>query len=283
MKKTLSIFLFLLMVYALSSGDTGSYQVITDRLKGDLEDGSLARRNIQQLPEELLPEGISTLCILAYRLPEEGQDAIYLVGESRDGVLYDFGKVEFNGVMNIAKTDVLYRDDGYVYIFSQQPFSAFYYGAKYNWDPDELELRVVDEWTGDPSQEKVERVEELLKEGEIKEAGELLYTIFYPGNYYSDYEMAVKFLRSAHKSADGLSNPTDSCRLMDSSLDVFGLTVGSDWVFQFDSREEYEESYFGKYMDYEEFEEIMRSYGGYLEDAGENRRAKDVYDYLDNL
>jgi len=243
--------------------------------------GEEYRRDIQSLPTNLLPNGIDALFIMPYE-DANGSMNIYLIGErgkkgDSEWKLYNLDKVKFTGNYNPPKTDVYYNeDDGLVYITSQMPFSAYYYGAKYQWNKESAKLTLIEEWEDDPSARALEEVEVLLKDGKISEAGDKLSSIFYPGNYYNDYEMTCKFLRTAHNFALSSYKNGDvknACRYYEDALKAFELICGSDWYLNFNTKDDYINSEYNTYMSFDEFIEAINDYGFFLEQAG---KAKDA-------
>ncbi|MGQ9705752.1 MAG: hypothetical protein ACUVWP_01945 [bacterium] len=239
--------------------------------------GEFYRRDIQSLPNYLLPNGIDGLFILPYE-SKDGEITLYLVGEKgvkgdSDWRLYDLGIVKFSGSYNSAKADVYYNEsDGLIYITSQMPFSAYYYGAKYKWNKESVKLTLVEEWEDDPSARALEEVNALLEDDKISEAGDKLMSIFYPGHYYNDYEMTCKFLRSAHNfalSSYKKGQIKNACKYYKDASKVFELTVGSDWYMNFNTKEDYINSEYNKYMKFDDFIEAINDYGFFLEQAGE--------------
>ncbi len=281
--KIIYFFLFLIF-FSFSPANSQNYTAISAELTEYMDSiGFNNKKDIQSLPDNLLPSGISRLYILVYFNNEV--DTLFLLGEGYDSTLYYFGIIEFNGVINTAKTDVLYEeDDETINIYSQMPFSAFYYGAKYNWDPENIEITLIKEWSDDPSINKLYEIDRLLSEGEIEKAGDLLYEIFYPGHYYNDYEMAIKFLRTGFNYAIKSFESGDvekSCDFIKTSFEVFALTLGSDWTLQFLSLEDYEESGFALYMNFEEeFIQIMNYYGLFLAKADKIDKAIEILEYV---
>jgi len=239
---------------------------------------------IQQMPTSLLPTGIVSLKILPVYNSEQEIEGLELIGIGSSGELYWFGSVKFSGNYNPAKTDVFYdEEEGLVKILSQQPFSAFYYGARYRWDKDSQQLILLEEWSEDPSAEAMKEVYDLLEQGLIADAGEVLNGIFYPGNYYSDYEMATVFLDTAHQVAVKRYLAGDSSgaiEIMDEGFNAFAETLGNDWYMQFASREDYEQSDFAKYMDFTDFSREISNYGFFLGVAGRTEDADAVFDYV---
>jgi len=246
--------------------------------------GEAYRRDVQSLPTNLLPDGIDALFILPYE-DENGNIYIYLIGEKggkgeSEWNLYDLVLIKFTGYYNPPKSDVYYNEsDGLIYITSQMPFSAYYYGAKYQWNKDSAKLTLIKVWEDDPSARALEEVNALLEDGKISEAGDKLMSIFYPGHYYNDYEMTCKFLRSAHNfaiSAYKNGNIENACEYYEDAFKTFELTVGSDWYMNFKSKGEYISSEYNKYMDFDEFIEAINDYGFFLEQAGNVKKAIEV-------
>ena len=232
---------------------------------------------IQQMPTSLLPTGIVSLKILPVYNSEQEIEGLELIGIGSSGELYWFGSVKFSGNYNPAKTDVFYdEEEGLVKILSQRPFSAFYYGARYRWDMDSQQLILLEEWSEDPSAKAVKKVHELLEQGLIAEAGKVLIGIFYPGNYYSDYEMAAVFLERAHQLALERYQQEDTegaVEIMEEGFNTFELTLGSDWYMQFASKEDYDTSDFAKHLGFPTFIIDINDYGFFLEQAGRAEEA----------
>lgn len=235
---------------------------------------------IQYMPASLLPTGIASLKILPVYYGEEEFEGLALIGVGDDGELYDFGSVEFSGNYNPAKTDIFYDEgEGLVKILSQQPFSAFYYGARYRWDKDNQQLVLLEEWSEDPSAEAMNEVYDLLEQGLITDAGQVLNGIFYPGNYYNDYEMAAFFMQKAHQMAlerYQQGNTEGAVEIMEEGFNAFSETLGSDWYMQFASREDYKQSDFAQYMDFSDFIVDVNDYGFFLEQTGRAMEAVTV-------
>jgi hypothetical protein len=259
-----------------------TYQVISDELERYIEnEGSICLRDIQGIPDDIMPERINELYILAY--PEDTQDTLFLLGENLEDTIYDFGVIEFSGEMNIAKTSVLYdNEDGYIYIYSQQPFTSFYYGAKYNWNPEDIEMELLDEWSENPAVKSMEEMKVFLEKGEFAKADEILWGIQYP-----DYhQLAVNYLIGTFEYCERLYENDDidgACRCFKNAMSPFELMFGPEWVFEFDSRTDYEESGYSDYMDYSELREILKTYAEYKKEAGDKVGSKEIFDYLEQL
>ena len=228
-----------------------------------------------------MPKDIKTLFIIPY--PPESEKLI-LAGKSNDGTYYNLGPVEFKGELNIAKTDILYDEkDGYVSIYSQMPFSAFYFGGKYEWDKNTCKLTLIKSWSEDPSAESLKNVETYLSEGKIDKARDSLLNIMYPGHYYNDNEMAVKFLKSAHKEGvkEYRDGSNDSWKLMSTAITTFDYLISSGrWIFQFTSKKNYEKSPFNEYMKFEDFIVAVNDYGFLLEQDGKEKEAVYTLQYV---
>lgn len=275
---TIIIFIFLLTL-PLQAYEPVS-QDLSDYLKGE---GEVFIRDLDGLPGRIYPENIVRLFIIPYP-PETEQ--LFLIGRSQEGDYYNFGLVEFNGTYNTAKTYPFYdEEDGLIYFYSQMPSSAFCYCAKYRWDKEKIKLVLIEEWTEDPSREAMEEIEKFLTAGEIKKAEEKLTGIMYPGNYYTDSELAVKFLKSAHKKAveDYRNGSNDSWNLIFYSLDASDYMGLNRWIFSFNSKEGYEKSEFKNYMGYEDFIVIVNDYGFLLEQAERLKDAIYVLEYTIKL
>jgi len=269
MKIFMKKFIILIVFLFLSLPAEASHPVSEDVRKHIKVTGSSDIRDVQNFPPSWLPDGIKSLFIIT--MPQD-RTKIILTGRGKDGIFSSFGRVEFNGELNIAKTDVFYdEEDGLIHIYSQMPCSAFYYGATYRWDKESEKLVIVKEWHEDPSADALKEVESLLAAGEIDKASEKLNTMFYPGHYYDTPEMEVKFLRSAHKKAleEYRKGSNNSWKLIKTAISV----LGDKWVFRFKSREDYEKSDFNKYMTYGEFITAMNDYGFFMEQAGKCKDA----------
>jgi tetratricopeptide (TPR) repeat protein len=232
---------------------------------------------IQYMPVSLLPTGIGALEILPVFGNNREVEGLELIGVGNNGNPYDFGGLDFSGNYNPAKTDSFYdQDEGLVEILSQQPFSALYYGAKYRWDQNSQQLLLLEEWSDDPSAKAVEQVHSLLEQGLIAEAEKVLMGIFYPGNYYNDYEMAALFMDSAHKAALERYEAGDiegAVGLMEEGFNVFADTIGNDWYMQFTSAINYARSDYSKYLSTSTFLVDINDYGFFLEQANHTAEA----------
>jgi len=278
MKKNIILFLcFSVLLTGISFGYNKVPKDIITYIEGE---GAANLRELN-LPLKLAPENIVKLWIIEY--PAESQKII-LLGKSEDGIYCNFGSVEFKGEVNIAKTDIFYeKEDGYVYIYSQMPFSAFSYVGKYKWSKSAQSLTLIKSYTEDPSAESLKKVEDCLSKGNISKALENLRYMLYPGHYYDDKEMAVKFLKSSHKEAvkqyrDG-SN--DSWKLMYDAITYFDyITEKGRWIFQFNSKKDYEKSDFIKYLSFDKFIEAVNDYGFLMDEGGKSKDAVSVLKYI---
>jgi len=282
MKKYILLINTVLLISLLLQLPGLAYTPVSEKVNTYIqEEGQVYIREIYEFPPTLLPENITVLFIIPCA-PDSKE--LLLVGKSEEGNYYDFGKVPFTGELNMAKTDIYYNtEDGLVYIYSQMPSVAFCYTAKYNWDTEKQRLILIDEWTEDPSAEALEEVEKLLAEGEIEKAAEELSYILYPQNYYDPCEMAVKFLRSAHKRAveEYRAGSNDSWTLIMKSLN--DLPLSGKWIFEFPSKNDYEKSDYAKYMEYKDFIIIVNDYGFLMEQAGKAKDALYVLNYVLSL
>ncbi len=269
-------FIILILLLFLSIPARASHPVSEDVLNHIKVTGSSDIRDIQNFPPSRLPDGIKSLFIIT--MPDD-RTKIILTGRGKDGIFHSFGRVEFNGELNIAKTDIFYdEEDGLIHIYSQMPYSAFYYGATYRWDKESEKLLIVKEWQEDPSAEALKEVEYLLSAGEIDKASEKLNNMFYPGHYYDICEMEVKFLRSAHKKAleQYKKGSNDGWKVIKTAISV----LGDKWVFRFNSQKDYEKSDFNKYMTYNDFISAVNDYGFFMEQAGKTGDAIFVLTYV---
>lgn len=276
MKIFMKKFIILIVFLFLSLPAWASHPVSKDVFNHIKGGRSSDIRDIQNFPSSWLPDSIKSFFIIT--MPED-RTKIILTGRGKDGIFYDFGRIEFNGELNIAKTDVFYdEEDGLIHIYSQMPYSAFYYGASYRWDKESEKLVIVKEWHEDPSADTLKEVESLLASGEIDKASEKLNTMFYPGHYYDTCEMEVKFLRSAHKKAleEYRKGSNDGWKVIKTAISV----LGDKWVFHFNSQKDYEKSDFNKYMTYNDFISAVNDYGFFMEQAGKTGDAIFVITYV---
>ena len=280
MKKHIIIINTILIFSLLLSIRCQAYTPVSEEMREYIKgEGAANIRGIYDFPPELLPENIPELFIIP--VPPE-LEKIILVGKSEEGDYYNFGKVEFSGFLNIAKTDIFYDEsDGLIYLYSQLPSKAFSFMANYSWDEEKNALLLLEEWSEDPSADAVIEVERLLEEGKIEEADKELASIFYPHNYYNPDEMSVKFLRSAHKYAikEYREGSNDSWVLIMKAINESSILTHR-WPFEFSSKEDYKQSNYEKFMDYKEFIVIINDYGFLMEQAGKEENAIYVLNYV---
>jgi len=232
MKNFTKSYIILIVFIFLSLPAKASGPVSDDVLNHIKGAGSSDIRDIQNFPSDLLPEYIKSFFIIT--MPDN-REKLLLAGRGNDGTFYGFGRVEFNGELNIAKTDVFYEEkDGLIHIYSQMPYSAFYYGTTYRWDKQSEKLVIVREWQEDPSAEALKEVEYLLSIGEIDKASKKLNNMFYPAHYYDSFEMEVKFLRSAHKKAleEYRRGNNNAWKLIKTAISI----PGDKWIFSIQFR-----------------------------------------------
>lgn len=267
------------LVLALLSAAWGR-SPLSEKLKSYMEgEGSTSLLSIEAFPRNLLPEGIMGLHILLY--PLESPQPV-LLGRYRDGSYCELGILPFKGTLNRAKTDANYDEkDGLVYIASQMPFSAMCYIAGYSWSREKECLVRVSEEAKDPSRDALIKVDYLLSRGDIAQAGQVLGDIMYPGNYYRPEEMAVKFLKSAHRHAvrqfrEGSNN---SWKLIAESLKSLGEITG-DWAFQFQGQDDYDRSGYAEFLPFGDYITAINDYGFLMEQAGKAGEAVKILTYV---
>lgn len=268
---------FTISMQADAAGLTPISGALNSYIKGE---GSIHFEEILDLPVNKLPEKISGLFIINY--PKE-TNILRLIAQGKDEKLYDLGTLPFSGKINMAKTDALYDPkDGLIHIFSQMPFRAFYYEAAYKWDRSNLRMTLVGEKHGDPSQEALDQAKTLLAKGKLKAAGEKLKDMLYPGAYYDANEMAVLFLKHAHRIAleKFRAGNNDSWIIFEEAIEAFNNIVGANWILDFKSRADYEKSAYAKYLAFSDFIAIINDYGFMLEQAGKSKDAVMLLGYV---
>jgi tetratricopeptide (TPR) repeat protein len=82
---------------------------------------------------------------------------------------------------------------------SQMPYKATVRSTSLSWK--QGKLQVGETRTEDPSAESLAQVEKKLKEGDIEAALKHLEDIFYPHQYYNEFDMAARILQRAHEAA----------------------------------------------------------------------------------
>jgi len=201
---------------------------------------------------------------------------LLLIGRTKEGEWINLGKVKYNQPFNPAKSFV-FCENNKVIISSEASFSTLKFIAEYQWDK-KKGLILINETTEDPSLESLKKIDVFLNRGEIEKALKELELILYPEHYYNSCEMAVKFLRAAHKFALKAYRNKDvkkAVRLMEKVFEEEYL----DYPF-FYNVEEYHQSEWSEYMEIKEYVEILNNYAFFL---GQDGRFKEAVDILRNV
>jgi tetratricopeptide (TPR) repeat protein len=231
-------------------------------------------------PPDSMPEGVNEIFIACVAKEEDSLN-LYLVGIDNGVNCVLLAEGGYRGEYNFAKSDALYREDtGEFSLLFQMPFSARYAGAEYVWNRYEEKLVLMRTVAGDPSLDALERIDILLEQGDIAGASDVLYGMFYPGNYYEREEMFCHFLRSTYNAAltefrDG--NCIRAVQLFGVAEPAFVITAHTSlWYEILQEGPRLWETGFAELMDYDEFITITNDYGFFLEQCDSLEKAKIV-------
>lgn len=277
----LPILVILFLLHPLAAPCAGGLKPVSKDLLEYLS-GENSQRvlEIRDFPGDQLPEGVNGLLVVRY--PEDSQHLI-LVGRGEGNAYYDLGALRFSGEINIAKGDGYYdKKDRLIHIYFQMPYSALYFAASYRWDREKAAMTQAGEESGDPSAEALQQVDSLLAAGEIKKAGEKLGEMMYPGHYYNEYEMAVKFAKKAHSAAVSQfkQGSNTSWQLISDAMTPFDSLTGNRWLLGFKSAADFEKSRYASYIKFPDMATIVNDYGFMLEQAGKLSDAENVLIYV---
>lgn len=232
---------------------------------------------VMDVPVALLPEGFSELVVAGVPTGDL-EMTLYLLGDGPVGT-YVLASGPYQGEYNFAKSYAYWEADRSVLsVGFQMPFSARYAGAEYSWQGDELVP--VDWYAGDPSLDAVDEIGRLLASGDIAEAAWRLGNIMYPGHYYDEGEMLVRFLTSAHEHAleeYGNEDPAGAVQLFREAEEAMDfIYMRYPWYRAFEDTERFEGSNLAPHITLGKFVQIANDYGFFLEQAGMYEEAVDV-------
>lgn len=232
---------------------------------------------VEDVPSALLPEGAAELIVAGVPTGELAME-IYLIADSENG--YDVvASGPYQGEYNFAKSFAYWvPDESLLEVTFQMPFSARYAGASYQWVGSDL---IPVEWlSGDPSMDALMNIDSLLAAGAVAEAADELAMMFYPGHYYSQGEMMMRFLRSAHEH--GLEefragDPEGAVELFEEAGEAMEwLAVRYPWYRAYEDSSDFSEADISNYSTIGEFTMIANDYGFFLEQSGDYEKAVDV-------
>jgi len=232
---------------------------------------------VEDVPASLLFDGVTGLIVAGVPTGDLAM-TLYLLGDSPDGPEV-LASGPYQGEYNFAKSFAYWiPDEELLEITFQMPFSARYAGASYQWLGSEL---IPVEWlSGDPSMDALMNIDSLLAIGEVAEAADELAMMFYPGHYYSQGEMTMKFLRSAHEH--GLEefrtgDPEGAVELFEEAEEaVEWLAIRYPWYRAYEDSSGFSEADISNYSTIGEFTMIANDYGFFLEQSGDYEKAIDV-------
>ncbi len=219
------------------------------------------------IPSEMLPDEIDNLdlLILGDDLIEGSELAV--IGYGRDTLC--FGTVAFDMFLNPAKSFASFRsEDSLIIISSEYPSRNTRCNMSYAWDKDEQILIPVESWISDKSADLLASADSLLEIGEIRQAADSIFAMYYGWAYYDSSELCCRFLRAAHEASMDVPDE-EALDYYDAAVYAFDIIQYDDtWFISFDSLEAFLSSDYAEYIEAEELADILRDYAKLFRDNG---------------
>lgn len=198
----------------------------------EIEYGGLILIEIKNFPQESVPKG-STEAMLMY---DAERQKFSFVGKKDENNFKIISEIDGTFIYNHAKAfnDIEFTDDK-ISICSEMPFRATLICNNFKWSGKTFVFESTDE--SDPSAENVQKGEEFLEKGMIKEAVESFQNVFYPHAYMDDKDVALRLLYKAHEIALTFYKEKEFAKaseIMNSACEY--------WYFDFKTIEEMDEA-----------------------------------------
>ncbi|MBN2681828.1 MAG: tetratricopeptide repeat protein [Bacteroidales bacterium] len=242
------IYKLLLTTLVIFSLNLRSQNIITLQ---EIEYGGLILIEIKNFPENQLPKGC-TEALLLYDsesekfsfLGRQNENAFRIIDEMQDVLTYNQAK---------AYADVEFSENK-IKVCSEMPFRATSVCNIFEWNGSKFSFKDTEET--DPSWDNVQKGEEFLEKGMIKEAVEAFQDVFYPHAYMDEKDVALRLLYKAHEIALSQYQKKDYAGAVETMKTAFEY-----WYFDFNSVNEMEEelSYNEKFS----AKKIISIYGDY--------------------
>lgn len=235
---------------------------------GQAQDQVLQIYPLRDAPGDWFPPGATGLEV---RLVEKDHSfALYLVAVRETQDLLSWS-LPFDQALNVKTLAYVY--EGKIYVLSEQPYSALQHLATYSFDGQEVQ--VIQQWAHDPSLRALERIEELLEQGFIGEAIDVLENMFYPYRYYDPHAMLARFLSRGHELALEAFHSRDMERACTYLDPIFSSTLRY-LALSMENRTSYINSPMEQHLPFSTFIVILNDYGFFLEQAGRYEDAVEV-------
>ena len=216
----------------------------------------------------------------------EGEDSWFVsITMSPDSGAVPFtGWVEFPGMLNPPKTYADFEEDSRILsIYSQYPFSANYYLARYLLG-DECSLELLEAGGHDYYLEALERIGAAVDSSDVEGALESAWSVMYPGGNPYSREMCILLLEAGLAHADRLIEQGESPEVV---MEWFEDIHSVAWNLTNDqlhlmilSPADYPE---GTAVSLGDYRILLREYADLLLVSGETTLSADVISVIDGL